>query len=181
MLKYNWHNPVHLFRDDTPYFVTGAIFHKRLLLSTQTLKNRVIAAIQHYFEKYKWELHHWVVLDNHYHILGQSRDSQAMPKIIQGIHGSTSSEIRRANGAEKPIWWNYWDYCPRDERDYYIRMNYLLNNPVKHGYVDDLADYPFSSFERWCDELDREKRVQQFKRYAEYKTLVLHEALDDDF
>ena len=77
--------------------------------------------------------------------------------------------------AEKPIWWNYWDYCPRDETDYYIRLNYLYNNPVKHGYVSNLADYPHSSFHQKIKKQGRDNLVKQFKTYPDYRRLSLEE------
>jgi hypothetical protein len=89
--------------------------------------------------------------------------------------------IRAATACETPVWWNYWDYCPRDEADYYIRLNYLLANPVKHGLVANLTDYPYSSFSAILMEVGREQLAQQFRAYPEYKTLQLAEAYNDDF
>ncbi len=43
------------------------------------------------------------------------------------------------------MWHNYWDRCIRSERDYWTRFNYIHYNPVKHGYVTRMGDYPFSS------------------------------------
>ena len=80
--------------------------------------------------------------------------------------------------AEKPIWLNYWDYCPRDEKDYLVRLNYLLVNPIKHGYTNNLNDYPFSSFHQLLDETGREQLMRQFKDHTEHKNLALPE---DDF
>ncbi|PZN72580.1 MAG: hypothetical protein DM484_24290 [Candidatus Methylumidiphilus alinenensis] len=36
--------------------------------------------------------------------------------------------IRRATTCGLPVWWNYWDYCPRDEQDYYRHLNYSVFN-----------------------------------------------------
>jgi len=50
-------------------------------------------------------------------------------------------------------------------------MNYLLVNPIKHGYTKDLNDYPFSSFHKSLDETGREQLKMQFKDHTEYKNL----------
>lgn len=113
--------------------------------------------------------------------MGMSKTGADLPRMIKGIHGSTSTPIQRATGAQKPNWWNYWDYCPRDEYDYYVRLNYLLWNPIKHGYVEDLKDYPFSNFQQFIENEGRTKVAEQFRKYPEYKTCVLEEAEDDDF
>jgi len=66
-------------------------------------------------------------------------------------------------------------YCPRDEKDYLIRLNYLFNNPIKHGYVTNLNDYPFSSFQSYFEKIGRTNLVQQFNDYCEYKSLKIEE------
>ena len=181
MLKRHPHTPAHLFLDDTLYFVTGGIYQKRSLLAKAAIKNRLLELIQKYFEKYGWELHHWVVLDNHYHVLGKSQEGKHLTNIFQVVHSQSAISIRRITDCEKPVWWNYWDYCPRNEKEYWIRCNYLLNNPIKHGYVTNLQDYPFSSFHNLFGDKGRESLVKQFQDYPEYKTLILHEAQKDDF
>ena len=46
-----------------------------------------------------------------------------------------------------PIWQNrYWDHLIRDERDWRRHMDYIHYNPVKHGYVQSVSEWPYSSF-----------------------------------
>jgi putative transposase len=42
----------------------------------------------------------------------------------------------------------FWEHCVRDEEDFRRCVDYVYYNPVKHGYVDSLADGAFSSFSR---------------------------------
>lgn len=179
MIKRHQHTPSHLFMDDTPYFITGAIYLKRPLLSTPSLKYRLFELIQWYFDKYEWDLHHWVILDNQYHLLGKSRKGKDMPLIIQGIHRVSSKNIRNEKNVAKPVWWNYWDYCPRNEEYYLTRLNYLLYNPVKHGYTTNRTHYLFSSFNKLISKLGRERLVRQFREYPAYRSMVLSENVDD--
>jgi len=181
MFKRSEHTPAHMFMDKTPYFITGAIYHKRHLLVLAEIKQAVIDLIQQYFAQYHWELHHWVILDNHYHLLGKSARGQDLHPIFQAIHSRSAKLIRQTTNCEKPVWWNYWDYCPRDEAEYLTRLNYLLNNPVKHGYVTDLHHYPFSTFHALLEAQGRAYLVKQFQAYPGYKTLTPSEAENDDF
>ncbi len=71
-----------------------------------------------------------------------------------------------------------WDYCPRDEKEYLIRLNYLLNNPIKHNYVTNLNDYPFSSFQSYLNQIGRTNLVKQFCENTEHNKLEIEE---DDF
>ena len=180
-LKHHPHTPTHLFLDDTLYFVTGAIYQKRSLLAYFELKKRLLELIQEYFQTYNWDLHQWVILHNHYHLLGQSYEGKDLTNIFRSIHSRAGILISQSTHCGKPIWWNYWDYCPRDEAEYMIRLNYLLTNPIKHGYVTNLHDYPFSSFHNLFAEIGRERLAQQMRDYPDYKHLVLREAKNDDF
>lgn len=175
MLKKHQHNPAHLLIDNSPYFITAAIYQKRNLLRSSVIKNYLVSTIQHCFDEKGWLLNDWVILDNHYHLLGISKNGDDLSGIFSKIHMLSAKFIRSQLQAEKPIWWNYWDYCPRDERDYFIRLNYLFNNPIKHGYVADLRDYPHSSFHTMLKKQGRESLAQQFKEYPEYKNLYLDE------
>ena len=175
------HNPTHIFADDTPYFITGAIYQKRPLLKSAEAKRLLLDRIKVCFDRYFWDLHHWVILDNHYHVLGKSRVGTDLAKLMKDIHAATGYHIKQMTQTRIRVWWNYWDYCPRNERDYHIRLVYLLNNPVKHGYVDNLHDYPFSSFHQALAVQGEAALRQQFKDYAEFRTLRLQEAYDYDF
>jgi putative transposase len=175
LIKYP-HNPAHLFIDNSPYFITGAIHQKRKLLANHEIKDFLLTTIKDCLAEKAWCLNHWVILDNHYHLLVTSKIGVELSGIIGKIHMLSAKLIRSQLQAEKPIWWNYWDYCPRDEADYWVRLNYLFNNPIKHGYVTDLKDYPYSSFHAFLAEQGRERLIKQFREYSEYK----HLALDED-
>lgn len=180
-LKRHPHTPAHLFIDDSPYFVTGGIYRRRPLLAQVEIKHYLLQLFREFFQLYAWELHHWVILDNHYHVLGQSRQGKDLTTIFRGVHSKAAICISQTTECEKPVWWNYWDYCPRDEADYMTRLNYLLMNPIKHGVVSNLRDYPFSSFHPLLAEMERSRLVEQMERYPAYKVLILHEAHNDDF
>jgi putative transposase len=51
---------------------------------------------------------------------------------------------------ERGIWQRrYWEHQIRDEADLQAHVDYLHFNPVKHGYIRCVADWPFSSFHRY--------------------------------
>lgn len=175
MLKRGKHSPAHLLLDHTVFFITSAIYRKRPLLKSDTVKQHLLTTIESCLNEKNWHLSHWVILDNHYHLLISSDKGEDMPRIFRKIHGLSARFIQSKGPCELPIWWNYWDYCPRDEKDFYIRLNYLLNNPIKHGYVTDLNDYPYSSFHMTLEAIGRNALARQFTEHPEYKHLHLEE------
>jgi transposase len=53
-------------------------------------------------------------------------------------------------GRECRLWQKrFWEHTIRDETDFIHHFNYLHFNPVKHGYVDQVSDWPFSTFHRY--------------------------------
>ncbi|MCD9029423.1 transposase [Luteimonas sp. BDR2-5] len=56
---------------------------------------------------------------------------------------------RRMSKGERGIWQRrYWEHLVRDERDLAAHVDYIHFNPVKHGYVTRVRDWPYSSFHR---------------------------------
>ena len=63
--------------------------------------------------------------------------------------GERISKSRRDKG-ERGIWQRrYWEHTLRDERDFARHMDYIHFNPVKHGLVTRVRDWPHSSFHRF--------------------------------
>jgi REP-associated tyrosine transposase len=55
----------------------------------------------------------------------------------------------RAAKNERGIWQRrYWEHTLRDECDFSRHMDDIHFNPVKHGYVTRVSDWPYSSFHR---------------------------------
>jgi putative transposase len=171
MIKQHPNTPTHIFLDDTLYFITGAIYQRRKLLVEPELKQLILSLIKKNFQAVGWQLNDWVILDNHYHLLAVSRKGEDLSNIIKGIHGASASSIRQKTHCELPVWWNYWDYCPRDDKDYYTKLNYLFMNPIKHGYVTNINDYQFSSFSSRLTKIGREAMTKQFHTYPDYQDL----------
>jgi putative transposase len=178
MLKRHPHAPAHLMVDDTPYFLTGAIYDRRPLLRVPAIKEALLEMIGDAFSRLGWRLDDWVILDNHYHLLAQSRVGTDLPRIFMDLHGRSGKLISQITRCGLPVWWNYWDYCPRDEADYRVRQNYLFYNPVRHGYVEDLNQYPYSSFPRLLARQGRATLAAQFRTHSGFRHLHIKE---DDF
>ena len=100
----------------------------------------------------------WVVLPDHMHAVWtlpegdaeyslrwreiKKRFSKAMPKTER------LSVVRKAKG-ERGIWQRrFWEHTIRDEKDYQYHVDYVHLNPLKHGLVNRVRDWPLSSFHK---------------------------------
>jgi putative transposase len=65
--------------------------------------------------------------------------------------GEPLSASRRIRG-ERGIWQRrYWEHTIRDDADLERHVDYIHYNPVKHGLVSRVSDWPHSSFHRYVE------------------------------
>jgi putative transposase len=112
--------------------------------------------------KYPFVIHGWVVLPDHLHCVIQlpegdadfslrwrfikQRFSRSLPVMER------RSSVRICRG-ERGIWQRrFWEHLIRDEKDYVTHMDYVHINPLKHGLVETVVDWPFSTFHRLVKE-----------------------------
>jgi len=56
----------------------------------------------------------------------------------------------RSRKGERGIWQRrFWEHVIRDEEDFARHIDYIHFNPVKHGYVKAVSNWPYSSFHRY--------------------------------
>ena len=100
----------------------------------------------------------WVVLPDHLHCVwtlppGDDDFANRWRLIKQGFSKALPrterrSAVRKARG-ERGIWQRrFWEHVIRDDRDYANHIDYCHINPFKHGYVQKVADWPYSTFHR---------------------------------
>ena len=81
----------------------------------------------------------------------------SLKNLIQRFHSQSAREVNiNAGLSGRKVWFQYWDSCLTYENSYYARLNYVHNNPVKHGLVQDAELYPFCSaswFKKHAEEI----------------------------
>jgi putative transposase len=96
-----------------------------------------------------------VILPDHLHAILTLPDNDAdFSGRWRRIKGHFSKQLldsgmacaRYANG-ELSLWQRrYWEHTIRDEGDFARHVDYIHFNPVKHGLVSRVCDWPYSSF-----------------------------------
>jgi putative transposase len=62
----------------------------------------------------------------------------------------TASKIKHR---ESTIWQRrFWEHQIRDDMDLQRHVDYIHINPVKHGYVISVADWPYSTFHQYLQQ-----------------------------
>ena len=112
-------------------------------------------------QKRPFDIDAWVVLPEHMHciwILPEGDDDFSNRwKMIKTTFSKGLPVIERRskvrmNRGERGIWQRrFWEHAIRHEQDYTKHMDYLHFNPVKHGRVKKVIDWPYSSFHRYVE------------------------------
>ena len=120
------------------------------------------AAVKSVRQRHPFVIHGWVVLPDHLHCvielpaddadfatrwrLIKTEFSKALPKTER------RSRVRAARG-ERGIWQRrYWEHLIRDDVDFRAHMDYVHINPLKHGLVRHVRDWPHSTFHRLVEQ-----------------------------
>jgi putative transposase len=101
------------------------------------------------------------VLPDHIHALWalpegdadfSTRCSLIKSGFSRGLDRARSLSASKVAKREKGIWQRrYWEHAIRDDADFERHVDYIHFNPVKHGYVARVADWPHSSFHRYVE------------------------------
>lgn len=135
--------------------VTGATLYKEHLFKTpeelDLLQNTLLSLAL----RYDWHLEAWALFPNHYHLIAQSpEDPSTLQRFISHFHNTTSRSLNILQ--QKPgrkVWYQYWDSHITFQASYLARLNYVMQNPVRHGVVLSATEY------RWCS-------AQWFEQHA---------------
>ena len=108
----------------------------------------------------------WVVLPTHYGVLVRIGEMKQFARAQGQLHGKTSFEMNREDGeVGRTVWYRCQDRCMRSEAHYFTTLNYIHNNPVKHGYVTKWGDWPYSSFHWYLEHKGREWLTELWREY----------------
>lgn len=146
------HAPVHRLDEAGAYIVTAGTYQKEHFFRgaerTEYLHDVLLEAA----EKHVWLLQAWSLFSNHYHFVGITDTPQSLPALTREVHSRTASQANAWDGtAGRLVWFQFRDTRLTYEKSYFARLNYVMQNPVRHGLVRVASDYPYCSaawFER---------------------------------
>jgi putative transposase len=99
-----------------------------------------------------------VVLPDHLHVVMTLPDGDAdysirwqfIKRRFTAAVAKAGVPIPRHPNGEHALWQRrFWEHTIRDDRDFERHVDYIHFNPVKHGLVPRVRDWPHSSFHRY--------------------------------
>lgn len=94
-----------------------------------------------------------VILPDHLHCIwqlpqGDSDFSSRWREIKKRVSRDLDRQTNHRN--ERQVWQRrFWEHQIRDEIDWQNHLDYIHFNPVKHGLVQQVKDWPWSSFHKF--------------------------------
>ncbi|MCP5155811.1 MAG: transposase [Ectothiorhodospiraceae bacterium] len=145
------------FVEGGTYFFTAALADRRSDLLVRRVE-ALRAAIRAVAGEHPFGIEAIVVLPDHLHLVATLPPGDAdYPLRMQRIKQRFTRALVRS-GLELPhrsdggraLWQRrYWEHTIRDAHDLRRHIDYVHINPVKHGLVNRVVDWPFSSFHRF--------------------------------
>jgi putative transposase len=139
------------------YFFTVTLADRSsdLLVRQADLLRQVYSVVR---KRYPFETIAICILPDHLHAIWSLpandadfsvRWSQIKSGFSRQLPASTARSDSKIRHREKGIWQRrYWEHAIRGDEDLARHVDYIHFNPVKHGLVTRVRDWPYSSFHR---------------------------------
>ncbi len=164
---YPLHAPPHPFRDAGVYMISVANFEHRTIMNSPKHRTefeiRLLSAIKEITE----ELIAGVVLPNHYHVLLRIQSLDDISATLKHLHGKISREwnIEDNLTGKRRVWYKFADTYIRNDAHLHVAFNYIHYNPVKHRYVSDPYEWPWSTLTIYYEEKGKDWLQEHWLAY----------------
>jgi thiamine-phosphate pyrophosphorylase len=128
----------HWTREGSTYFVTFRVLEGELQAADRKI---VLDHVRHGAGKF-YGLAAAVVMPDHVHLLLQPRRAFELSRVMKGLKGVSARLVNDRRGNHGNLWQDEsWDRIVRDQAEFEEKLEYMLNNPVKKGLVEDPWTY----------------------------------------
>ena len=108
-----------------------------------------------HFNRIRYNVLSWCIMPNHVHVLIEVKEGWTLSTIMHGWRSYTAHQANKILGRTGDFWMEeYYDRYIRDEKHLEAVINYIDNNPVKAGLVDEIEKWP------WCSRGLQSARLQ---------------------
>ena len=156
MLTFNMANYKRLFLNGYSYYITIVTHQRNPIL----IENIELLRESFNYDKslFSFRIEAIVILPDHIHMIISLNNAKDYPKIISSMKRYFSKncnpqlyeDISQSHHREKmgylPVWQKrFYEHTIKNEKDYRTKLQYIHNNPVKHGLVNNIHDWKHCS------------------------------------
>jgi putative transposase len=140
------HAPPHYFTPYSTYIITAATLYRKRLFDSGTKLDLFRDTSFELARNYALILQAWAFFANHYHLVVSLENTKATHRdFVRHLHRELAMRLNRADAtSDRRVMYEFWDTHLTFEKSWLARLNYVHQNPVKHGLVQVANQYP------WC-------------------------------
>ena len=126
------------------FFVTTVTWQRTPLFRDPQKAELMMDVLEHYREQKKYELHEFVIMPDHLHLLITPSADISLERAVQLIKGGFSYRLGKT---KRGLIWreSFTNHRIRDEQDYARHSEYIRMNPVRARLSPTPEAYPYSS------------------------------------
>lgn len=142
------------------YFFTIVTNKRQRIFHSHKARELLLKAFNHSMQFHPFTMEAYCILPDHIHLLWKmpeddhdysTRIAEIKKRFSKTYLLETGNEISKntsqANRGESGLWQRrFWEHYIYDEEDLHRHIDYIHFNPVKHGLVKQVKDWPSSSF-----------------------------------
>jgi putative transposase len=103
--------------------------------------------LKEFAAKYHVEIHAWVFMTNHVHLLVTPRSQSAVSNLMQSLGRQYVQYFNKTYQRSGTLWEGRFKSCIVQTSDYLLQCyRYIELNPVRAGIVNNPSDYAWSSY-----------------------------------
>jgi putative transposase len=136
--------PEEVLNSGRVFFVTTNTSMARRLLQSERNATLLIEVLRSHVATGKFQLHDFVIMPDHLHLLMTLRSDVTIEKAMQLIKGGFSYRLKKDFGYQGEVWQRgFSDVRIRDRQSFSQHRAYIVQNPVKAGLVDSAELWPY--------------------------------------
>jgi putative transposase len=137
-------NPDAILNPTRTFFATAKASMGRRLLQSERNATLLIDVLRSCVAERKFELHDFVIMPDHIHLLITINADETVERAMQFIKGRFSYRIKKEFGYEGEVWQRGYSEAQADSRQTFSSyQQYIAQNPVKAGLAASSSEYPY--------------------------------------
>ena len=133
--------------------------NRQVCFSSEEDMKAYLSWLNEFSKKYSVEIHAWVLMTNHVHLLCSPHEEGAISRMMQSLGRMYVRYYNSTYQRTGTLWEGRFKSCLIQSERYLLELyRYIELNPVRANMVDDPADYSWSSYA--CNALGIDTELQ---------------------
>lgn len=143
--------PLRMAYPDTFYHVLSRGNERRDIFSDDKDYLKFLETLERMVERYQLEVHAYVLMKNHYHLLVRTKAAN-LSRAIQWLGVTYSVSFNRRHQRSGHLFQGrFKSFFIENDRYFTTMCLYIHGNPLRAGMVKKLSEYPWSSYRAYAD------------------------------